>query len=349
MRTIDWIVGDATGPGHIRMIDQTRLPADTVVLDIHTVADLVGAIGRLSVRGAPALGVAGALGVVIAAQQFDESSEAEQAAAQIRAARPTAVNLSVGVDRALAAWRSGGVPAALDAALDLRDEDIAACTAMATLGADLVRSVAARRPTSRTEGITAMTICNTGALAAVEHGTALGVIEKLHQDGDLALAITCETRPLLQGARLTTWELAAMGAPYQLIVDSAAAMILAGGGVDAVLVGADRIAANGDTANKIGTFALAVAAHYAQVPFIVVAPESTVDQATATGSDIEIEDRGAGEVVRFGAVTIAPAGTPARNPAFDVTPAALITAIVTERRVIRPAAGDRPDSAPSHA
>ncbi|MET3804167.1 methylthioribose-1-phosphate isomerase [Nakamurella sp. UYEF19] len=348
MRTIDWIPGEEAGPGHIRMIDQTRLPGDTVVLDIHTVDDLVDAIARLSVRGAPALGVAGAMGVVIAAQQFDEPARAEQAAAQIRAARPTAVNLSVGVDRALAAWRTGGVPTALEAALDLRDEDIAACRAMAALGADLVRSLAARNPHSRAAGLTTMTICNTGALAAVEHGTALGVIEKLYQDGDLALAIACETRPLLQGARLTTWELAAMGAPHQLIVDSAAAMILAGGGVDAVLVGADRIAANGDTANKIGTFALAVAARYAGVPFIVVAPESTVDRATATGSDIEIEDRGAGEVVGFGTITTAPAGTPARNPAFDVTPAALITALVTERRVIRPLDGDRPDKATPH-
>lgn len=342
MRTIDWIPGDSGGHGHIRMIDQTRLPASTVMLDIHSVEDLIDAIQRLSVRGAPALGVAGAMGVVLAAQQFDDRSATSDAAARIRSARPTAVNLSVGVDRALTAWREGGTAAALQAALDLRDEDIAACEAMAARGADLVRSLAAR-PSS----VTAMTICNTGALAAVEHGTALGVIERLHQDGDLSLAIACETRPLLQGARLTIWELAAMGAPHQLIVDSAAAMVLVAGGVDAVMVGADRIAANGDTANKIGTLALAVAARYAKVPFIVVAPESTVDPGTESGMDIEIEDRGPDEVRSYGGSQIAPAGTPARNPAFDVTPADLITAIVTDGRVIRIAAGERPVAAPA--
>jgi methylthioribose-1-phosphate isomerase len=176
-------------------------------------------------------------------------------------------------------------------------------------------------------------------LAAVEHGTALGVVERLHLDGDLATAIALETRPLLQGARLTAWELGRMGASHRLIVDSAAAMTLARGGVDAVLVGADRIAHNGDTANKIGTFSLAVAAHYTGVPFIVVAPETTVDPATATGADIEIEDRGPDEVCSFAGVRTAPEGTAAGNPAFDVTPAALIKAIVTERRVIRPGDG----------
>ena len=338
MRTIDWVQGD-DGAGVVRMIDQTRLPSETVMLDIATVDDLIDAIQRLAVRGAPALGVAGALGVAIAGQQF-ETEKAIAAAADIRSSRPTAVNLSVGVDRALAAFRTGGLPAALAAALQLRDEDIAACLAMADRGADLVRSLVGGTP----RPVTTMTICNTGGLAAVEHGTALGVIERLHLDGDLTSAIACETRPLLQGARLTAWELDRMGAPHELIVDSAAAMTLAGGGVDAVLVGADRIAANGDTANKIGTFSLAVAARYAGVPFIVVAPETTVDPATASGADIEIEDRGPDEVGGFGGVRTAPPGTPARNPAFDVTPAALITAIVTDRRTIRPELGERPDT-----
>jgi methylthioribose-1-phosphate isomerase len=182
--------------------------------------------------------------------------------------------------------------------------------------------------------LTVLTLCNTGALAAVEHGTALGVIERLHVEGRLDHAVVCETRPLLQGARLTAWELDRMGARYELIVDSAAASLLASGGVDAVLVGADRIAANGDTANKIGTFALAVAAAHAGVPFLVVAPETTVDPCTRSGGDIEIEDRGPEEVRAFGGAPTAPLDAPVRNPAFDVTPAALITAIVTDQRVV---------------
>lgn len=334
MRTIDWVTDGPDLAGHIRMVDQTRLPGRTVMLDIHTVDELIGAIQRLSVRGAPALGVAGALGVALAAQNLDPL-KAREASARIREARPTAVNLSVGVDRALGAYDTDGSAGVLRAALALRDEDIESCVAMSVRGADLVRELAG--VTKGAGRITVMTICNTGGLAAVEHGTALGVVERLHLDGDLAGVIACETRPLLQGARLTAWELQRMGAAHEIIVDSAAAMTLAGGGVDAVLVGADRIADNGDTANKIGTFSLAVAAQYSGVPFVVVAPETTVDPDTASGADIEIEDRGGDEVCSFGGVRTAPDGTAARNPAFDVTPAALITAIVTERRVIRPA------------
>jgi methylthioribose-1-phosphate isomerase len=312
MRAIDWITDGSRSTGFIRMVDQTKLPGATVMLDIDTVDGLIGAIQRLSVRGAPALGVAGALGVALATQNLDPE-KARDESLRLREARPTAVNLSVGVDRALAAFTAGGADAALRAALELRDQDIESCLAMSARGADLVRELAGVSATG-TGDVTIMTICNTGGLAAVEHGTALGVVERLHLDGDLTMAIALETRPLLQGARLTTWELGRMGASHRLIVDSAAAMTLARGGVDAVLVGADRIAHNGDTANKIGTFSLAVAAHYTGVPFIVVAPETTVDPATATGAE----------------------GTAAGNPAFDVTPAALIRAIVTERRVIRP-------------
>jgi methylthioribose-1-phosphate isomerase len=332
MRTIDWVPNatDRTGrPGVIDLIDQTRLPAESVRLTITTIDDLIAAIDRLSVRGAPALGVAGALGVALAAQNLP-AAEIPATAARIRAARPTAVNLAVGVDRALAAFSADGPEGALRAALELRDDEIEAGRAMSARGADLVRELSGRRP------VTAMTICNTGALAAVEHGTALGVVEKLHTDSDLGTVLALETRPLLQGARLTAWELDRMGASYELIVDSAAAMVLAAGGVDVVLVGADRIAANGDTANKIGTFSLALAAQYAGVPFLVVAPETTVDEHTARGSEIDIEDRGPEEVCSFAGVRTAPAGAAARNPAFDVTPAALITAIVTDKRVIRP-------------
>jgi methylthioribose-1-phosphate isomerase len=190
--------------------------------------------------------------------------------------------------------------------------------------------------------VRAMTICNTGGLATVERGTALAVIQTLHERGLLGEALPLETRPLLQGARLTTWELAAMGIPHRLIVDSAGPFLLGRGAADVVLVGADRVAANGDTANKIGTFGLALGARHAGVPFVVVAPESTVDLATPSGSEIEIEDRGRHEVISVRGVPVAPPDTEALNPAFDVTPVSLITALVTDRRVVRFDRGDRP-------
>jgi methylthioribose-1-phosphate isomerase len=323
MRTIDWVDGE------IRLIDQTRLPDELVVLRISTLDALVDAIARLAVRGAPALGVAGGFGVaLVAAGSPGDEDVVRTGAARLRAARPTAVNLAWGVDRALGRLVDG--PAAvLDEALRIRDEDIAACASMTSLGADLVRSLVAR------PRIRAMTICNTGALAAVERGTALGVIGELHARGLLEEALPLETRPLLQGARLTAWELARMGAPFRLLVDAAAASILARGLADVVLIGADRVTRSGDTANKVGSLALALAARHAGVPFVVVVPESTLDMATASGDDIEIEERGADEVTTFRGVRSAPVGTPTLNPAFDVTPAALITAIVTNRRVIR--------------
>lgn len=335
MRTIDWVPTEA-GPGRIQLIDQTMLPDALTVLDISTVEDLIDAITRLAVRGAPALGVAGAMGVALAVQT-QRPEQAQRSIAALRAARPTAVNLAFGVDTAVAAFDRGGASAALDAALTVRDEDIAACRSMARRGAELLSELVPGR-----DRLTVLTICNTGALAAVEHGTALGVVEQLHHEGRLEKAVACETRPLLQGARLTAWELGRMGASYDVIVDSAAAITLARGDVDAVLVGADRIAANGDTANKVGTFAVALAAAHARVPFVVVAPETTVDAATASGADIEIEDRGSDEVCTFRGTRIAPEGATALNPAFDVTPAGLITAIVTDRRVIDLSTGNVP-------
>ncbi len=200
---------------------------------------------------------------------------------------------------------------------------------MGNLGADYILEVCGDRP------ITALTVCNTGGLAAVERGTALAVVQTLHERARLAEAIAMETRPLLQGGRLTTWELGRMGAPHKLIVDSAGPYLLSRGGIDVVFTGADRIAANGDTANKIGTFSLALGCQYAGVPFVVVAPESTLDANTATGADIEIEDRGPAEVASVKGTPIAPEGTDAYNPAFDVTPVALITALVTDKAVIR--------------
>jgi methylthioribose-1-phosphate isomerase len=312
VRTIDWV------DGAIELIDQTRLPDEYVMLRIETVDALIDAIRRLAVRGAPALGVAGALGVSLAGGDRD-------AIGRLRAARPTAVNLGWGVDQA-AAHLPEGPEAVLRAALRIRDDDIAACLAMGERGADFLRG----------DGLRIMTVCNTGALAAVERGTALGVVQTLHERGRLAEVLALETRPLLQGARLTTWELARMGAPHRLVADSAGPFLLARGGIDAVLIGADRIAANGDTANKIGSYALALGARRAGVPFVVVAPETTIDQATPSGEHIEIEDRGADEIVTIRGMRVAPQGTRALNPAFDVTPHDLITAIVTDKRVIRP-------------
>lgn len=335
MRTIDWI------DGAIELIDQTLLPHRLEVRRITELPELIDDIQRLAVRGAPALGVAGALGVALIAasvgsEHADEEldrDEVRRQAALLREARPTAVNLSWGVDRALTRL-DAGADAVLEEALAIRDEDIAACISMGLRGADLTRELTGR------DRVRVMTICNTGGLATVERGTALGVIQTLHEQGALAEALPLETRPLLQGARLTAWELQRMDAPFRLLVDSAGPFLLSRGIADAVFIGADRIAANGDTANKIGSFSLALAARHAGVPFIVVAPESTVDMSTATGADIEIEDRGAAEVAGFGGVRTAPEGVDAVNPAFDVTPHELITAIVTERRAILPGAGE---------
>ncbi|WP_243837621.1 S-methyl-5-thioribose-1-phosphate isomerase [Cumulibacter soli] len=347
LRPIDWVDGPE---GYLRLLDQTRLPGEEHYLRIDNVDALIDAIRRLATRGAPALGVAGAFGVVLAAQRLP-AGDVPAAIAKIRSARPTAVNLAVGTDLAARALADGGLDAALSAAKKLRDDDILACAAMARRGADeIYRAVASdiradHRPTGTgPRPVKLMTICNTGALAAVERGTALGVLSEVLRDGRLAHAYACETRPLLQGARLTAWELQRMGAPYDLIVDSAAASTMRRGYVDAVLAGADRIAANGDTANKIGTFALALAARYAGIPFYIVAPETTVDLHTASGDDIDIEDRGSYEIVSLAGVAIAPEGTTALNPAFDVTPADLITAIITERRTIRTGIGQRPDA-----
>ncbi len=359
-RSLDW-AGD-----RLWMVDQTRLPDAYEVLEIGNVADLVGAIRRLVVRGAPAIGVAGGFGVVLAAREHGTGGEQFQAAVEaIRSARPTAVNLARVVDR-VAARAAEGPAALLEEALAVRDEEVAASLSMGGRGAALIEELvvadASRRAPStersgpdalpaeglvtEADGVTALTICNTGGLAAVERGTALGVIRTVHERGRLALAIATETRPLLQGSRLTAWELERMGAPYRVIVDAAGPALLSRGVADVVLTGADRIAANGDTANKIGTFSLAVAARYASVPFVVVAPESTVDMETPSGDGIQIEDRDADEVVTVRGTPIAPAGAEALNPAFDVTPADLITAIVTDRRVVRLDQGETLRSVP---
>jgi methylthioribose-1-phosphate isomerase len=323
-RTIDWVRGG------IELIDQTRLPDELVMLRIEDVPTLVSAIQRLAIRGAPALGVAGGFGVVLAfgTPEFAESVDS------LRAARPTAVNLARMVDR-VAARGVDGFDAVLTEAISIRDEELDASRQMGKRGMELVRELAGDRR------VRAMTICNTGGLATVERGTALAVVRTLFEEDRLEETIVLETRPLLQGSRLTTWELREMGAPHRVIVDAAAPALLARAIADVVVTGADRIAANGDTANKIGTFALALGARYAHVPFVVVAPESTIDMATATGAEIEIETRTADEVVSFRDRRVAPPGTQAANPAFDVTPREFITALVTERRTVRFADGER--------
>jgi methylthioribose-1-phosphate isomerase len=318
------------------LVDQTRLPQEIVWLDIRSVATLVDAIQRLAVRGAPAIGVAGAFGVVIAYSEADPTVDRalfDDLVGKVREARPTAVNLARQVDR-VSAVADQGYDAVLAEATLIKEEELAASIAMGERGADLIESLVERRP------IRAMTICNTGGLATVERGTALAVVQTLYERGVLEVVLPLETRPLLQGARLTAWELQQMGAPHELIVDSAGPALLSRGEVDVVLAGADRIAVNGDSANKIGTFSLALGANYANVPFLIVAPESTIDQETASGDDIEIEQRDAAEVIGFRETMFAPENTPCRNPAFDVTPAELITAIVTDTRVIDTSLGE---------
>lgn len=326
MRTIDWV------DGAVEIIDQTALPERTVRRRLDTVDGLVDAIQSLAVRGAPALGVAGAFGVALAARQYRGDALA-RGVRRLETARPTAVNLARGARRA-AARLPDGPDAVLAEALALRDEEIAASAAMARLGADLVTARCRDRPRL-------LTHCNTGALATVVGGTALGVVAELHRRGALGGVVASETRPLLQGARLTAWELGQLGIDFRLAVDGAGPFLMASGVVDGVIVGADRICGNGDVVNKIGTYAHALGAHRVGLPFLVVAPESTVDTSTKSGAEVEIEDRGAAEVLSFGGTPTAPDGAEAVNPAFDVTPHDLVTAIVTDLRVIRLDRGDR--------
>ncbi|WP_433299048.1 S-methyl-5-thioribose-1-phosphate isomerase [Actinoplanes sp. CA-030573] len=319
MRTIEWV------DGAVEIIDQTALPREVRVLRLHTVPELVAAIQSLAVRGAPALGVAGAFGVALAARVHADDPEALAAAVnRVETARPTAVNLARGARRAAAQLRRGP-EAVLAEAYAIRDEEIAASEAMAARGADLMVELCGHRPRL-------LTHCNTGGLATVVLGTALGVVYELHRRGALAGVVASETRPLLQGARLTAWELSRWGIEHQVAVDSAGPFLMARGEVDAVILGADRICANGDVINKIGTYSHALGARRAGLPFVVVAPESTVDVSTPSGDAVPIEDRGAAEITPW---------SDAVNPAFDVTPRDLVTAIVTDRRVIRLDKGQR--------
>lgn len=317
--------------GSVVAVDQCALPHDYREMRLRTVDEVVDAIKRLAIRGAPAIGVAGALAVAISADLHTVDGRCDVDAVltdarRIADARPTAVNLSWAVDRVVARL-DGGAPAVLAEALAILAEDEDRNRAAAANAAELVLRLCERRP------LRLLTHCNTGRLATVAWGTALGTIRTLAEAGHVEEVLFGETRPLLQGARLTAWELAEAGIAHRLCVDSAGPAAIAAGMVDCVLVGADRVCANGDVANKIGTYSLALAARRASVPFVVVAPVSTLDPSLATGADIEIEQRSADEVTVFGGVAVAPAGTAVFNPAFDVTPADLVTAVVTEEGV----------------
>jgi methylthioribose-1-phosphate isomerase len=321
-RTFEWV------DGAVVTVDQRLLPGEHRLLRLSTVDELVTAIKTLAVRGAPALGVVGALGVALAAYRNEGDSDLTKADAdRIANARPTAVNLGWGVARALTKLADG--PAAVLAeALAVLAEDEQINRIASGNAADLLQRLCPDGP------LRVLTHCNTGRLATGGWGTALGAIRHLAERGAIELVLATETRPLLQGSRLTAWELAEAGIPYRIVVDSAAPALIARGLVDCVVVGADRIAANGDTANKIGTYSLALAAARTGIPFLVVAPESTVDAELPDGSGIVVEERPADEVTAFGGLPTAPAGSDAYNPAFDVTPVELITAVVTERRTI---------------
>jgi methylthioribose-1-phosphate isomerase len=338
--TLAW-VGDAVA-GRLRLIDQTRLPTECVLIDCSTVSQVWEAIRSLRVRGAPAIGVAAAYGCVLGARR-DRAGGAEAMAAlraaadQLRTSRPTAVNLFWALDRMRAAAERSAAPTSDDLARELleearaiEEEDRRTCRAIGRHGATLLR-----------DGQGVLTHCNAGGLATSDYGTALAVFFAAHERG-LALRVYAdETRPLLQGARLTAWELARRGIPVTLICDSMAAQVMREGRVRAVVVGADRIAANGDTANKIGTYGVALLARAHGIPFYVAAPSSTFDRSLADGAGIPIESRDPREVTHgFGRAT-APEGIEVYNPAFDVTPAGLIDAIITERGIVSPVDADR--------
>jgi len=337
MRTIEWC------EDHVRLIDQTLLPGELRYVEIRDVNTMIDAIRRLVIRGAPALGVAGAFGVVLAAHQVRQSgadiTQINLDALHLAEARPTAVNLRWGVQRMMNVIGKCNeikeiCAMAEQEAIAILEADVKSNEQMSLRGADFVASLVKGQ-------VSVQTHCNAGGLACVEWGTALGVVRAIHERGMLRKVFVDETRPLLQGSRLTAFELSQMQINHTIVVDSAGPSVIAAGLVDVVLVGADRIAANGDTANKIGTYPLALAASRAGIPFIVVAPESTVDLATISGMEIQIELRDEDEVLNWNGNRVAPENSSAYNPAFDITPHDLITAIITDHRIIRPQSGEK--------
>jgi methylthioribose-1-phosphate isomerase len=331
VKTIEW-----TG-GAVRLVDQTRLPGELVFKDISDHRELADSIRRLEVRGAPAIGVAGAMGMALAAAKsnapsMDElRSDIRAAAELLTSTRPTAVNLRWAIDRSLHVADDDSIRnedelrrRLIDEALAIYEEDRELSRMIGRHGADLL-----------SDGDSVLTHCNAGGLATAEYGTALAIIYTAAEEGKRIHVYADETRPLLQGARLTTWELMQHGIDVTLLCDSAAASVMARGWVNEVIVGADRIARNGDVANKIGTFPLALAAHRHGIPFYVAAPYSTLDPTLSDGAEIPIEERSADEITTIGGFRLAPDDVKVFNPAFDVTPAELITAIITDLGVFR--------------
>jgi len=325
-RTVCWEEGRPV------ILDQTRLPHEETYLPIESVEEMAEAIRSLRVRGAPAIGIAAAYGAALAAHIHEGDRRAVLEACDLLAStRPTAVNLFWALRRVSELIRSEEIsreelPGRLLAEAEaIAAEQDAADRRMGELGAELLPSPCR-----------VITHCNAGGLATLSFGTALGVIKAAHSRGKVELVWVDETRPLLQGARLTAWELERAGIPYRVICDGMAGSVLARGMAEAVVTGADRVAANGDTANKIGTYPLAALAARHRVPFYVAAPLSTLDLSLGSGADIPIEERSTEEVRTWGGVTVTPPGAPAWNPAFDVTPAELVTAFITEAGVARP-------------
>ena len=326
------------------MIDQRKLPAQEIYVRCQTPQDVARAIRTMVIRGAPAIGVAAAMGLSLGLRRSKQQGTRQLAAEFTKlcdlmaATRPTAVNLFWAIDRMKGVFaervRAGDSVAEIADRLSreaqaIHDEDLESCRAMGRLGAALVP-----------QGARVLTHCNAGALATAGYGTALGVIRAAAEQGKIAQVFADETRPFLQGARLTAWELVRDGVPTTIITESMAGPLMRGGGIDVVVVGADRIAANGDVANKIGTYTVAMLAHAHGVPFYVAAPLSTIDLATADGDAIPIEQRAAREITHVGPVQVAPEGASVWNPAFDVTPHTLIAGIITERGIARAPYGE---------
>jgi len=323
---------------HIRILDQTQLPEKEVYLECTTLKDIAGAIKRLSIRGAPAIGITAAMGVAFLAgcirtsSKEDFTANVEEISTHLLGTRPTAVNLRWALERMAAVLdksAQASIPEQQELlkkeALRIHADDISINRRMGVHGQDLLPQ----------DGVV-ITVCNTGSLATGGHGTALGVVRSAVEKGKNIFVAACETRPLLQGARLTAWELMHDEIPFELITDSMAANYMQSKGADAVIAGADRVAANGDAANKIGTYSLAVLANAHGIPFYIAAPLSTIDMTVACGRDIPIEQRAAEEITEMGGRHIAPAGVNVWNPAFDVAPAELIAGLITEKGVVRP-------------
>ncbi len=329
MKPIEWL------GNKLKIIDQTQLPGKVVFVELRNYTEVVAAIKDMKVRGAPAIGVAAAYGIALGAQNIKAQTKAkfisqfDRILKAFAAARPTAVNLFRAIDRMKKVVETAnGVPvvkrALIDEARKIHAEEEAATCRLSRLGAELIK-----------DGFTVLTHCNAGPLATAGYGTALGVIKAAVKQGKKIEVIVTETRPLLQGARLTAWELMQENIPVTLITDSMAGYFISRGKVNCVIVGADRIAANGDTANKIGTYTLAVLAKENGIPFYVAAPTSTIDLSLSSGEQIPIEERNPEEVTTIGGIRLAPKGIKAANPAFDVTPHKYITAIITEKGIVR--------------